>query len=119
MTFKEIIESLDCSGDIPFGDGSGLIVFNPDTEQFYKIKFGNGTNLGRYCDDDDYYDDYMYLEVDEYDEYGNFKEDVDGGQMDIKQAEWSGYLNDYKLINACLEFLGCLSSDGCVLIKKF
>ena len=113
-TFKQTIESLDCSEDIPFWAGSGLIVFDPSAEQFYRIKFGNGTNL--WCDD---YDDYMYLEVDEYDDYGDFREDIDGGQMDIKQSEWSGYLNEWKLINACIEFLGCLDPSNCILIKKF
>ena len=118
-TFKQTIESLDCSGDIPFGAGSGLIVFNSDSEEFYRIKFGNGTNLGSRCDDDYDYDDYMYLEVDEYDDSGDFQEDIDGGQMDINQAEWTGYLNEWKLVKACIEFLGCLDPSKCILIKKF
>lgn len=117
MTFKEAIEALDCSDYFcRFSGGRGVVVYCPGDALFYRIAFGDNTNSGVLCEG---CDDYMYLTIDAYGANGCFEEDIDGGQMDINTKDYTGYINDYKLVEDCLEFLGCGDIDGCIVIKQF
>jgi hypothetical protein len=56
--------------------------------------------------------------MDTYNDEGYFLEDIDGGQLDIAKKDYSGFINDEKLIRDCLKFVGCKKIDSCILIKK-
>lgn len=110
----EILKEIDCMDDEKF-TGDGIILFSPNTKRFYRIGFGSGS-----CDDlEEGCDDYMYLQIDEYDEDGYYQTDIDGGQMDINTEDYSGFINDEKLIRDCLEFLDCDDIDDLIYIQRF
>ena len=112
---KDILEKIDCTNDYQF-DGSSIILFSPTNKLFYKIAFGGGDNAD---DLEEGCDDYMYLQIDRYNDDGDFEEDYDGGQFEFAQKDYSGYINDEKLIRDCLEFLGCLDVENLVLIDDY
>ena len=111
---KDILEKIDCTNDYQF-DGSSIILFSPTNKLFYKIAFGCGDN----ADLDEGCDDYMYLQIDKYDDDGSFIEDYDGGQFEFAQKDYSGYINDEKLIRDCLEFMDCRDVENLVLIDDY
>lgn len=113
---KDELAKIDVSDDTPFWD-SGVILFCPDKHIFYKIEFAAGGN-GRADDLCDGCDDYMNISMDGYNDEGDFFEDFDGGQFDFARKDYSGFINDEKLIRDCLEFVGCKRIDSCILIKK-
>jgi len=111
---KDVLEKID-TNEIKF-ENDGIILFCPSNKIFYKIAFGDGTNadaLEEGCDD------YMYLVQDKYDENGWFQEDIDGGQLDFNRKDYTGYINDEKLIRDCLSFMDCPDIDNCIFIAKF
>jgi hypothetical protein len=111
---KDELAKIDISNDSPFLC-SGVILYCPNNSIFYKITFGTGDNLANVCDG---CDDYMNISMDTYNDEGYFLEDIDGGQLDIAKKDYSGFINDEKLIRDCLKFVGCKKIDGCILIKK-
>jgi hypothetical protein len=111
---KDELAKIDVSNDSPFLH-SGVILYCPNNSIFYKITFGTGDNLDNVCDG---CDDYMNITMDTYNDEGYFLEDIDGGQLDIAKKDYSGFINDEKLIRDCLKFVGCKKIDSCVLIKK-
>lgn len=111
---KDELAKIDVSNDSPFLY-SGVILYSPYHNMFYKISFGTGDNLDNLCDG---CDDYMNITMDTYNDEGNFLEDVGGNQFDIARKDYSGFINDEKLIRDCLKFVDCKKIDGCILIKK-
>ena len=99
----------------PF-DGQGIILLDTKTKYFIKIAFGGGD-----CDElEEGCDEYMYIQMDRYNEDGEFEEDVDGGQLDFASADsvYSGYINDEILIRDCLEFVE-VNEDDVIFISQY
>lgn len=111
---KDELAKIDVSNDSPFVY-SGVILYSHYYNMFYKISFGTGDNLNNLCDG---CDDYMNITMDTYTDDGCFLEDIDGGQFDFARKDYSGFINDEKLIRDCLKFVGCKKIDNCILIKK-
>jgi hypothetical protein len=111
---KDELAKIDVSNDSPFLY-SGVILYSPNDSIFYKITFGTGDNLDNLCDG---CDDYMNIIMDTYNDEGCFLEDVGGYQFDFAKKDYSGFINDEKLIRDCLKFIGCKKIDSCILIKK-
>lgn len=114
---KDELMKIDCGMDVPFENG-GIILYSPDSQVFFKIAFGDGTNSDSLEDD---CDDYVYVQKDRYNDDGDFDEDIDGGQMDICRKDYTGYINDEKLIRDCFKFMDYddVFIDRLILIRKF
>ena len=110
---KDELAKVDVS-DMNFWDG-GIILYCPDNSIFYRISFGLGGNIDSLCDG---CDDYMNISMDTYNDVGFFIESIDGGQFDFARKDYSGFINDEKLIRDCLKFVDCKKIDSCILIKK-
>ena len=111
---KDTLNKIDCTNDYEF-DGATIVLFCPTNKLFYKIAFGGGD-----CDElSDDCDDYMSIQIDRYNDDGDFEEDYDGGQLDFAQADYSGYINDEKLIRDCLEFVDCPDIENVILINEW
>jgi hypothetical protein len=111
---KDELAKIDVSNDRPFLN-SGVILYCPDNNIFYRITFGFGGNMDSLCDG---CDDYMDISMDTYNDEGFFHTDIDGGQFDFARKDYSGFINDEKLIRDCLKFVDCKKIDSCVLVKK-
>ena len=111
---KDELAKIDITDDKPFLN-SGIILYSPNHGMFFKITFGSCDNI---CDVCDGCDDYMNITMDTYNDGGSFLEDVGGGQFDIAKKDYTGFINDEKLIRDCLKFVDCKKIDSCILIKK-
>lgn len=111
---KNELAKLDVSNDSPFLH-SGVILYSPNHNIFYKISFGTGDHLDNLCDG---CDDYMNITMDTYNDDGYFLEDIGGNQFDFAKKDYTGFINDEKLIRDCLKFVDCKKIDSCILIKK-
>ena len=60
----------------------------------------------------------MNITMDTYNDGGHFLEDIGGGQFDFARKDYSGFINDEKLIRDCLKFVDCKKIDSCILIKR-
>lgn len=110
---KDELAKIDITYDTPFLD-SGVILYCPNNNIFYRISFGFDGNISL-CDGCDYY---MDISMDTYDDGGFFLTDIDGGQFDFARKDYSGFINDEKLIRDCLKTFGCKKIDSCILIRK-
>ena len=98
--------------DTPFWD-MGIILFSPANGRFYEISFGDGS------DDEpvDDCDDYLYCRVLAIVNGGDFEEE-DGGNMWFHRSDYSGFINDERMVRDALEFLGCPNPDTCVYLRR-
>jgi hypothetical protein len=115
---KDELAKIDITDDTPFLN-SGVILYCPDNNIFYRIscfkRFGFGSIIDNLCDG---CDDYVDISMDTYTDEGFFHTDIDGGQFDFARKDYSGFINDEKLIRDCLKFVDCKKIDSCILIKK-
>ena len=100
------------SDNTPFWD-MGIILFSPSDGFFYEISFGDGS------DDEpvDDCDDYLYLQSYTIVNGGEFEEQ-DGGNMWFHRKDYSGFINDPKMVRDALEFLGCKEPDKCIYLRR-
>lgn len=110
---KDELAKIDITDDTPFWN-VGVILYCPDDNIFYRISFGLGDNIS-FCDGCDYYVD---ISMDAYNAEGFFLTDIDGGQFDFARKNYSGFINDEKLIRDCLKTFGCKKIDSCIVIRK-
>lgn len=113
---KDELSKIDITDDTPFFN-SGVILYCPDNNIFYRISFsfGGNVNMDILCDG---CDDYMDISMDTYNNEGYFLEDIDSKQFDFAKTDYNGFISDEKLIRDCLKFVGCKKIDSCILIKK-
>ena len=106
------LKTIDCSDDRKFDDNLSLILFSPGDECVYRISFGDGT------DDDPPpgCSRYLYITVSELNEIG--EKEVDGGNLWFRKKDYSGLLNDYKMVVDALNFVDCPSITECRVLKK-
>jgi len=95
----------------------GLLLFDCEHNWFIRISYGTGDNLLNE-DIEEGFDDYLYIQMDKFDN-GEWIEDVDGGMMMLKMAkEWNSHYNICQHIKDGLEFSG-VSADNVVVLQSF
>lgn len=100
-----IYDDIYCEEDRKF-TGSSILFFSTTTNEMIKIYFKNN-------------DGFVYLRKFDCDEYGNIIEVFYDGRMDISKKNYTGLMSDRKMIEDCLDFMGCDEGiDSLVLIDK-
>ena len=106
------LKTIDCSKDREFDSDLTLVLFSPGDERVYRISFGDGSDENPVpgCSR------YLYITVSDLDGIG--EKEVDGGNLWFKKKDYSGLLNDYKMVVDALNFVDCPAIMECRVLKK-